>query len=235
MSKTGLFGPTGPLNLILADDHPIVLEGLVTFLEGQPDLQIMALCHSGEAAIRAVRRSRPDVLVLDLGMPGTGGLEVLSSIDAINTKVICLTAAGSPRQLAEAVARGARALIYKDEPLDELLSCIRHVAAGGERFPPEVAELIEAARGKPVRTSALGLSDRESQVMTLVAKGLSNRDVGKQLRLSEGTIKIHLHNIYGKVGVPNRTALAAFAFARPSGTHDMSQQLDTENDRDSAA
>jgi len=229
-------GQTRRPTLVLVDDHPIVLDGLATFFEFQADLEVVALCRTGEAAIKAVQHTAPDVLLLDIAMPGTSGLDVLARIDVRTTRVVCLTAAATSHEIAAAIERGARGIFFKDQPLEELVTCIKQVIAGAEWFPPEVAHLVRATGlVSKKRSDRTGLTVREAEVMTLVARGLSNRDVGKQLSLSEGTIKIHLHNIYGKIGVTNRTALAAFAFAESQSSQDVGTNLRSTEDRDSAA
>jgi len=205
-------------SIVVADDHPIVLHGVVGLLSCQSDLSIIASCDNGMAAIDAIQRWSPDVAVLDIAMPGCSGLDVLASIarEHVATKVIFLTATARDDQLLTAIARGAKGIILKDAAPQDLVRCVREVAAGRSWFPADLVDVaLERETGRRSQRELIeeGLTVRERQVMRLVSEGLSNKEIGRRLGLSEGTVKIHLHNIYDKIGVPNRTALTAVAIA----------------------
>jgi len=199
------------ISIIIADDHPIVLCGVVGLLRSHPDMNVLATCSSGADALKTIRELNPDIAVLDVSMPDLDGVAVLLRLgQSARTRVVLLTAAATDAQLATAIACGARGIVLKDGALDCLLACIREVAAGRHwLLASEVQESSAPEQLHPPSSHTLTL--RERQVMALVSEGLSNKQVGRRLNLTEGTIKMHLHNIYGKVGVSNRTALAALA------------------------
>jgi two-component system nitrate/nitrite response regulator NarL len=204
-------------SIVVADDHPVVLHGLADLLRSEPDLSIVAACRDGLSAISAIRERRPDLAVLDIAMPGKSGLEVLAAIAAEGaaTKVIFLTATATDSQILGAIARGVSGIILKDTAVHDLIACVREVAAGRTWLPPEiVGSALERETGRRLQRELLeSLTDREREVMRLVSEGLSNKDVARRLNIAEGTIKIHLHKIYEKLGIANRTALAAVAIA----------------------
>jgi len=207
-----------PISIVIADDHPVVLRGITALLESNSDLSIVATCPDGTAALDAVRKLAPDIAVLDIAMPGLSGLEVLTAIGAerLQTKTILLTVAAEDSQILTAVASGARAVLLKDTAPDELVRCIRDVAVGRSWLPGDtIAPVLERETGRQTEAMRIikALTRRELQVMMLVSEGLSNKEVARRLTMSEGTVKIHLHNIYQKVGARNRTILTMLAIA----------------------
>jgi DNA-binding NarL/FixJ family response regulator len=206
------------ISVVLADDHPAILLGVAGLLRSNPDIKVAATCSNGTAVMQAIRQLAPTVAVLDFFMPGLNGLEVLANMSAERsaTRAVFLTATATDKQLLTAVSRGAKGIVLKEMALDELVQCIRVVAGNGEWLPPSLidAAFEREARRQSVSTHlAQSLTCRERQIVLLVAEGLSNKEMCRRLGLSEGTVKIHLHNIYEKVGVNNRTALAAMAVA----------------------
>jgi two-component system nitrate/nitrite response regulator NarL len=152
-----------------------------------------------------------------MAMPGLSGLDVLAILGttAKRTKFVVLTATATDKQLASALARGARGLLHKDVALDELVECIRAVAQGGKWISTTVADLVANSAQRPQAPQRVEtLSIREREVMRLASKGFANKEIARKLGLSDGTIKIHLHNIYQKLGVPNRTAFTALVIDR---------------------
>jgi len=205
------------ISLVVADDHPIVLEGVVGVLRMHRDLNIVAVCSEGLGAARAIREFRPDVAVLDVSMPGMSGIDILSTIveHCYETKVIFLTAGMSDKQLLTAIAQRACGLILKDEAADNIVKCVREVAAGRKWIPTNIVEAaLEREEGR--RDLIDKLTVRERQITSLISEGISNKAISRQLNLTEGTVKIHLHNIYSKLEVPNRTALTTLAIAYQS-------------------
>jgi two-component system nitrate/nitrite response regulator NarL len=205
-----------PISIVLADDHPVVLHGMASILRSQADMTLVALCDDGAAASKAIRKHEPDVAVLDIGMPGLNGLDVLASItaDGHATKIVFLTAAASDGQILMAITRGAKGIMFKDMAPDSLVQCVRQVAAGQQWFPTDVVDAAtERELGRRVESERLfqTLTLRERQVVVTLCEGQSNKQIARQLELTEGTVKIHLHNIFEKLGVTNRTALAALA------------------------
>jgi DNA-binding NarL/FixJ family response regulator len=206
------------ISVVLADDHPAILLGVAELLRSNRDIKVAATCSNGTAAMIAIRQLAPTVAVLDFFMPGLNGLEVLANLSAERsvTRAVFLTATATDKQLLTAVSRGAKGIVLKETALDELVECIRVVAGGREWLPPSLIDAAferEAARQSVSTHLAQSLTCRERQIVLLVAEGLSNKEMCRRLGLSEGTVKIHLHNIYEKVGVNNRTALAAMAVA----------------------
>jgi two-component system nitrate/nitrite response regulator NarL len=206
------------LSLIIADDHPVVLEGIARVLETESDFDLRAKCLNGADAFRAIQMERPDVAVLDISMPEMNGLEIMSRMNSegLMTKVIFLTANATDANVLALIEQGARGLLVKDTAISDLAHCIRRVVSGQRHFP---RDLVTAAVERETGRRSVGmsfervLSPRERQVLLLVAEGLANKEVARQLNLSEGTVKIHVHNIYQKTGIGRRAALAALALA----------------------
>jgi DNA-binding NarL/FixJ family response regulator len=206
------------ISIVLADDHPVVLHGVADILRAEPDMNVLAACSDGTAAVQSIRQFAPDIAVLDIAMPGLNGLEVLADIvaDGFKTKVVFLTAVATDHHVLAAIANGAKGIVLKDAAPDSLVDCVRDIAAGKQWFPTDV---VEAALKRDARRRAESdhfirkLTTREQQIVVLVAEGLPNKNIARRIGLTEGTVKIHLHNIYGKLEVPNRTALTALAIA----------------------
>jgi two-component system nitrate/nitrite response regulator NarL len=206
------------ISIVLADDHPVVLHGVADILRAEPDMNVLAACHDGTAAVQSIRQFAPDIAVLDIAMPGLNGLEVLSNIvaDGFKTKVVFLTAVATDDHVLAAIANGAKGILLKDAAPDSLVDCVRDIAAGKQWFPTDVVEAAlkrDTGRRAESEHFVQKLTTRERQIVILVAEGLPNKNIARRFGLSEGTVKIHLHNIYGKLEVPNRTALTALAIA----------------------
>ncbi len=203
------------ISVVLADDHPVVLHGIADILHSTGDIRVAALCDNGGDAIEAVRKFNPHVAVLDIGMPDKTGLDILSRIVAAHpsTAVVFLTATASETQISEVVTGGAKGVFLKQHAPHKLIECVRTVAAGHDWFPPEVSNAVsrtQTARGSTKSAHFQSLTLREREVMSMVAQGSSNKEVARRLGVSEATVKIHLHNVYKKTGIANRTALATF-------------------------
>lgn len=206
------------ISIVVADDHPVVLHGVADVLRSNSDMNVVTVCSDGATALEAIRKWSPDVAVLDISMPGLTGLDVLASIkaDSLVTKVVLLAATASDDQIARAIAGGVQGFVLKEEALTDLVGCIRAVAEGRKWLP---MALVNAALERETKRRSTSqrltelLTIRERQVALLVADGLSNKEIGRRLELSEGTVKLHLHNIYQKLRVNNRTSLAALAIA----------------------
>jgi two-component system nitrate/nitrite response regulator NarL len=201
--------------LLIADDQPVFLKGLADVFKGLPDIKVVAQCRDGREALDAIRNLQPDVAMIDIGMPGLDGLDVLAAVNAEGraTHVLLLAAAVTDAQIMDAVSGGARGIVFKSSTPEQIARSVRKVAAGKYQFPKELAEAMRrrhAGRLRPLQS----LTPRELEVARLVVKGLSNKEIGRQIQLSEGTVKIHLHNIYKKLGISNRTALAAMMASR---------------------
>jgi two-component system, NarL family, nitrate/nitrite response regulator NarL len=207
------------IRIIVADDHPIVLQGLRHLLERQADFEVVATCADAATTLEAVREHRPDILVLDLRMPWRGGLDVLRALDEVGAecRTVLLTAAVTNAEALEAVRLGASGLVLKESTPDTLLQCIRRVYEGGEWIDRDTAS--RAVRGtlereEATRQAAETLTPREIEIVRMVAQGLRNRTIAERLSISEGTVKVHLHNIYEKLGVGGRLELVLCAQQR---------------------
>jgi DNA-binding NarL/FixJ family response regulator len=201
-----------PIRIALADDHPIVLQGLQQLFERHADFEVVCCCTTGNAALIGVRTHRPDVLVLDLRMPEGSGLDVLRAIaaDKLECRTVLLTATVSDDEVVEAVRLGARGLILKESPPEALVDCVRRVFRGEQWLEREtLARAFQRAldREATTRDAADALTPREIEIVRMVAQGLRNRAIAERLSISEGTVKVHLHNIYEKFAVDGRIEL----------------------------
>ena len=202
--------------MIITDDHPLVLNGLDHLLGEHRDFEVVARCSSGKEALEAVRRLRPNILVLDLLMPGMDGLSVARDLHRTGDmpSVVLLTAQLHEDQLIEALHLGVRGFILKEMATRFLVDCLRRVHAGGQWLEKDsasraMAKLVKReAKGREVATL---LTPREIEVVRMVAKGLTNKEIAAQLCIADGTVKIHLHNIYEKVKINRRAELVRFA------------------------
>jgi DNA-binding NarL/FixJ family response regulator len=201
-------------SVLLADDHPLVLKGLGDAVATDPTFYVVGAASDGEQALALARRHCPNLAVIDLAMPGLNGLEVARAIatEGLPVRVILLTALISDAQIVSALAAGIWGILLKESALDELIDCL-HAVAGGNKWFPEA--LVEQALSRHAQTTRREnaiqtlLTMREREVVALVCQGHSNNLIAEELGLSPGTVRIHLHNIYMKLDVKNRTQLAA--------------------------
>jgi two-component system nitrate/nitrite response regulator NarL len=206
------------VSIVVADDHPVVLGGIVMLLNQDKTFRLIASCTNAAEAIEAIRSLKPDLALLDMNMPGLNGLQILEAIVAENlpTRVSFLAASLTDKEIVAATTGGAYGIVLKESAPDALIACLHAVAAGEKWLPGELVngaiERMQEHQAQIAEVSHL-LTPREIEIMLKVAEGLTNKDVGRQLNISEGTVKIHLHTIYQKVGVSNRTSLANFAIA----------------------
>lgn len=198
-----------PLRILLADDHCMVRVGLISILHSEPDLRVVAEADNAERAVALFREHLPDVTLLDVRMPG-GGLAALQSIRAEfrNARVIMVTTHDREEYIHSAVQGGARGYLLKSEDEAAVVRAVRTVHSGGTYFPIHIAaRLAERAQGRP-------LSARETEILGLVYKGLSNKEIGALVQVSEFTVKGHLSNILKKLGACDRTEAVAMALQR---------------------
>jgi DNA-binding NarL/FixJ family response regulator len=209
----------GPSRLIVADDHPMFLDAIERMLSQEPGFEVIARCRDGIEVLNALQAHPADALVLDIRMPRKDGLVVLRELQesGCQVPVVVLTAELSDDELVETLRLGVRGLVLKDSEPRLLVQCLRKVHAGGrwleEGCVVRVAEVLlrrEAGLGEASRV----LTPREVQIVRKVAVGLRNKAIAHDLCISEGTIKIHLHNIYEKVELDGRFALMHWARAR---------------------
>lgn len=204
------------IHVVIADDHPIVLAGLESLFALEKDIKVVARCATGEETLAAVRKHRPDILLLDIRMPGKNTFDVIRELRQENlpTRVVLLTAAINDDEALEAVRLGVGGVVLKGMPAKLLIQCIRKVYAG-ERWMERgflshaVERLVQREAG--ARELAKLLTPREIELVRMVASGLRNKEIGKKLFISEGTVKIHLHHIFEKLNVNSRHALTLYA------------------------
>ncbi len=195
------------MRLVLVDDHPIVLAGLDRLFASTPDIEVVARCQTGREALEMTRALRPDLVLLDVKLPDMSGLDVLKAIrdEALPIRVVLLSAAATADEVEAARRLSADGLLYKELSPDELVTEVTRAAAGLRPFPPEVPE------DPSIRAIRTALSARELQVVRAVAAGLRNRAIADQLGIAEGTVKLHLHNIYEKLHIDSRLELMLLA------------------------
>jgi len=206
--------------VLLADDHPVVLHGLAALLAAHPQFEVVATMSDGAAALAGILDRRPALAVLDVNMPGLSGIEIVQRLQGVTapTRVVVLSASVTEEQVAAAYVAGAAGLLFKDAAADQLAECLGAVLTGERRFPS--ALLNAGARAQdlaPQDGYAARLTARERELVDLVAEGLPNKVIARRLGLSDGTVKVHLHNVYQKLGVDNRTTLAALALRKANG------------------
>jgi two-component system, NarL family, nitrate/nitrite response regulator NarL len=206
------------LTVVIADDHPVVLKGLRGLIETDHQFEVVGACADGVTALRLLQAHSPDLAVLDISMPGLTGVEVLRHLRRTNskTRVVFLTASASDQQIIEAVALDAYGLMLKEAAADDLLECLQSVSAGVRWLPAPLVNLArERERKRKAEADVLetALTTRERELVLLVADGLSNKEIARRIGVTEGTVKIHLHNIYQKLGVTNRTSMVSLALA----------------------
>jgi DNA-binding NarL/FixJ family response regulator len=201
-----------PQSIVVADDHPLVLSGLRSLIAADPSLRIVAVCEDGEAALQAIRDHAPAIAVLDLNMPKRDGLAIIGAVavEQRSTRIVLLAAAIADGDLYLAVERGVYGVVLKDAAPDTLMDCLHSVAVGHRWLPAELVDAAldrEVARRRGAEAVAALLTSRERQIALLVGDGRSNKDIARDLNLSEGTVKIHLHHIFHKLEVTTRTGL----------------------------
>ncbi|SFR25063.1 DNA-binding response regulator, NarL/FixJ family, contains REC and HTH domains [Lentzea waywayandensis] len=199
------------IRLVIVDDHPVVRDGLRGMLSAAPDFEVVGEAASGDEAVAVVTAMSPDVVLMDLRMPGSDGLSAIERLRPHPCRVLVLTTYDTDRDVLPAIKAGATGYLLKDTPRDELQRAIRAAHAGEAVLSPAVATRLLGQ----VREPALEpLSTRELDVLALVAKGSTNRAVAAALFISEATVKTHLLHVYAKLGVSDRAAAVAVAYER---------------------
>jgi DNA-binding NarL/FixJ family response regulator len=198
------------IRVLVVDDHPVVRQGLRTFLDLQDDITVVGEAADGDAGVAAAERLRPDVVLLDLRMPGADGVQALRGLrDRGNpARVLVVTSFTEPAAVLPAVRAGAAGYVYKDVDPPALAAAIRSVYAGHVLLHPDVARLLAAGDARP---DGPRLTARERDVLAEVARGRSNREIARALRLSEKTVKTHVSAILTKLAVQDRTQAALYA------------------------
>jgi DNA-binding NarL/FixJ family response regulator len=204
------------IRIVIADDHPVVRRGLAQFIADEDGLEIVAECADGAGALEAVAHHAPDVLIVDLSMPGMDGLEVLRRLKDLPSPPAPVVLAGniSDEEVVEAMRHGAKGVVLKEMAPSLLVACIRKVAAGGTWLEKEAIgrTMEKLLRQEHTRQQVRDvLTPREIEIVRMVASGMGNREVGEKLFITEGTVKTHLHSVYEKLGVKGRVQLANYA------------------------
>jgi len=206
-----------PVTLVIVDDHALVRRGIRAFLETQPDLEVCGEAASGEEAVRLAVQMAPDVILMDLVMPGLDGVEATRQIKQASprTQVIILTSYHEDEHIFPAIRAGALSYLLKDIRPEELADAVRKAAAGEAILHPQVAarlvQEVQGSRQGPASPFA-ELSEREMEVLHLIAAGLSNMEIAEQLVVSDKTVKSHVSNILAKLHLADRTQAAVFAW-----------------------
>jgi two-component system NarL family response regulator len=190
-----------PIRILVVDDHHVVRSGLAASLGLEADLQVVAEAESGAAVLALARKYRPDVILMDLRMPGGGGIEATAALrtEAPGARVLMFTTFDGDEDIYRAMQAGARGYLLKSAPREELLTAIRAVAAGERYLPPALAQRLAG------RVASPDVSERELEVLRLMARGKANKEIAAALGISEETVKRHASNLFVKMGVADRT------------------------------
>jgi two-component system NarL family response regulator len=190
------------IRILVADDHLIVRDGIISIVEVEKDMRVVAQASDGGEAMTLVKKLLPDIVLLDLRMPRMDGLEVIAQIQSLHvpSKVIVLTTFESEQDVYLALKGGARSYLLKDTPRSTLLDTIRQVHLGKTCIPPRIGQKLVENMNRPV------LSGREMDIIKLVAEGKSNKEIGDQLGIAEGTVKTHVKSLLKKLKASGRTA-----------------------------
>lgn len=201
---------SSPIRVLCVDDHPIVREGLELIIGRQPDMEVIGSAATGEEALDVFARSRPDVTLMDLRLPGMTGLETIRAIRRLDgqARIAVLTMYQGDEDVYRALQAGAAACVFKDTLSKDLIRVIREVYEGGSPLQPQVKALLDQRASKPALTA------REVEIISLVAEGLRNREIGTRLGVSEETVGVHLRNIFSKLDVNDRTAAVNVSLRR---------------------
>ncbi|OYQ61929.1 DNA-binding response regulator [Pseudanabaena sp. SR411] len=198
------------IRVLIADDHAIVRQGLATIIDRDPEMTVIAQAENGEKAIALFREHQPDVTLMDLRMPQIGGVEAITAICAEFklARIMVLTTYDGDEDIYRGLQAGAQGYLLKDAKPNELLNAIRIIHSGQKYVPPEVGAKLVQRMSNPV------LSERELDVLRLMAQGMSNLDIGTALNIGESTVKSHVNRILSKLGVSDRTQAVIVAIKR---------------------
>jgi DNA-binding NarL/FixJ family response regulator len=198
------------IRILCVDDHPVVLDGLSAIIGMQSDVQVAATALNGEGAMRAFRECKPDVIILDLSLPDMNGWELIKALRKLDSraKIIVLSSYDGDADIQRALDAGARGYVAKGLVRDELLNAISTVAKGGKHIPAAMAQRLVDHLGDDT------ISEREVQVLQLVASGQRNKEIAAELSIAEDTVKMHVRNILSKLNVTDRTEAVTTALRR---------------------
>ena len=204
-------GESGPVRLLLADDHWVVRQGLRLYLDRDPDFEVVGEAEDGAAAVRLATELRPNVVLMDLLMPVLDGVAATVAIrrEAPGVEVVALTSVLEDDKVVEAIRAGAIGYLLKDTRGEELKAAIRAAAAGRVHLSAQAAERL--LHGVRAPSTPEALTERETEVLRLVARGLANKEIARRLTIGEGTVKTHVSNLLAKLGLQSRTQAALHA------------------------
>jgi|SRR6478735_6013120 DNA-binding NarL/FixJ family response regulator len=198
------------IKVLCVDDHPLLREGVARKIERQPDMEVVGTAGTGQEAVMMYLRHRPDIVLMDLQLPGMGGQQAIEAIrrEDPNAKIIVLTILGGDEDIYRAIRAGAASYLLKSSLSQDLIATVREVFAGERPMPPEVAERLAA------RENQSGLSTREIQILELIAKGLRNKEIAAELGIGQETVQTHIKRLFVKLHVSDRTAAVTVALGR---------------------
>lgn len=198
------------IKILIADDHAVVRIGLASLFSAKPDLEVVGQAKNGEIAVRDAKRLSPDVVVMDLMMPGMDGIETTRAIRSSvpNAKILVLTSCTASDSIARALEAGAQGAIMKSAENSELIAAIRKIASGAKYISPEIKTLME--NDPPVT----GLTGRQTEILQSLTRGLTNKDIAKQLDLSIRSVEDHVDRILERIGAANRAEAVAIALRK---------------------
>lgn len=197
------------IRLMLVEDHILMRMGLVSATRIEPDMEVVAEVENGSKVLESFREHQPDVVLLDLRLPGMDGIQVIKALreEASDVRIVVLTSYGGGDDVTQAIQSGASGYVLKSMPLEQVLQAVRVVAMGGQYVPKEIA-------GRVSQRVQSGMSEREVEVLRLIARGRSNKEIAAELNIVEGTVKAHLTNIFAKLGAADRTQAITIAMKR---------------------
>lgn len=201
---------TTRIRVLCVDDHWIVREGIAALINQEPDMEVAASAATGEEGLVLFRKHQPDVVLMDLQLPGQSGLETIQAIkrEAPRARIIVLTTYQGEEDIFRALQEGAATYLLKDSLFDDLANRIREVRSGAAQLPPDVVARLEERRGHKI------LSVRELEVVELIARGLRNKEIAGELGISEETVVVHIRHAFAKLGVNDRTSALGVAVRR---------------------
>jgi DNA-binding NarL/FixJ family response regulator len=204
------------IRILVADDHPVVRDGLVAMLSTQPDFEVVGAADNGRAAVTQAQALRPDVVLLDLEMPELDGVEALRALRAAcpEAQALVFTAFDTDERILAAVRAGARGYLLKGAPREELFNAVRVVSQGGSLLQPVVASRLMERMAAPPERALDALTEREREVLQLLAQGMANKEIAAALVISERTVKFHVSSILSKLDAGNRTEAVRVAVQR---------------------
>ena len=202
--------PNTPIRVLVVDDHPMIRAGLTATIEPEPDMTVVGSASTGREGLEQYRQHQPDIMLIDLKMPEMGGVEVIRTIRAEfpSAKIIVVSTYQGDEDIFRALEAGAVTYLLKDTLAEKMIGVIREVANGGRPIPPEVAERLTGRMFQPA------LTNRETEVLQLIARGMRNKEIAAELKISDETAQGHVKNILAKLSVHDRTEAVAVAIRR---------------------